>query len=354
MDFLDKLEQLLLTSINVGCQFIEPESRNFNLDKPLICIGIKDYFHIEHNPHYIQEYIQSLKTGEKLSKYDFLVKIFEKNDEDISIFDEILQLNPSDEELFFLYRAVDIDKLEVPIFLKSLSNKSSFITFLQKGNILFSIDSHSTLLSNCLNEVTKFKFSIEDYYTIFSGYIENTTSIADKDKLIELFREYINNSEYLEILIKKLYKENITLQPFSIKNNLKKIQINRLNLIKYYKIFSQKELDILLTCFVDLIRENIYILPDISFITYSQSPNMYNYDKINNILFNLFIDTNNLDEVVVLLDTYLKYFIDNKGKVENFTEHLKDNPQIFKNFILYKKLNKKLNNKNIKTEIIKI
>lgn len=359
MDFLDKLEQLLLNTSNVSYT-VDKNSYPSRKQKIHIQAGITN--NNEEKSIYIKEFIHFLKSGEENSKntyistsnnnfkFYFSVNFFYVEN-DNCLMDYILSLNPSEDNLLQLYKKLYLKDSEILLFLDLLREKSSFIQALKIAPACtFLVENDKKFLEQSFEFGKKFQLSLKDYYEIFINYIENSIFIADKDSLVDLFLKYINDDTLLENLLHKLYGEKIIINNAMTLKNTTTIEINNINLMKDYKFINSKELDKILPYFVESVNKNIsnlnYIKPIECF------KKLDNTSDIN--CYNLMVDTNNITYIVPLLDLYFKYFVEFNNNADEFTQHLKDNPHIFKNFILYKKLNKKLNSKNIKSEIVKI
>lgn len=347
MDFLDKLEQVLIHSQYRA--YTIPNTTNQG--KPTIHISPHVYHDKLLRNTFIKEFIHYLKNPEIDSKYRFAIEFFEVNEYDEWIMDSILTLNPLDEDFSYLYNRLRFYENEVPGFLALLKNKSSFIELLNKGNSSsFSVNNDKEFLEKCLSQGKKFQFSPQEYYDIFFSYLKNSKQINNKDNLFKFFSQHISNQSWLENLFALLYKQEKTNENVVSIETIQKITLSSFALMKNYKFIDSEELNLLLSCFAENMNKNIDKLSDTKSIEILKSEDN-NTDSIN---YSLLVDTTNTTETLYLLDLYLHYFVQFNNNAKLFTDYLKDNPHIFQKFILNKKLNDKLAIKNIQHTTQKI
>lgn len=348
MDFLDKLEQLLINSPNLD-YFIDKSDEPG--EKDTMFIGSGNIYQNENTPKHMKQLVNFLRFSDIESQYDFVITFFSKYQTPYTLMEEILTLNPTDEDLFLLYQKLRIQEEEVPSFINLFKDKNNFINSFKKGNHgNFYIENDKEFLQECFVANKAFELSLEDYYNIFYHYIKNSHSIRKKDRLFSLILDYIDDNILLENLFECIYGERINIADGITSKTVEKIDINILSFMKNYKFIAYDDIDKLLSFFVDSMRNHLDKLQFTTDIQSCKSINKYS----NFSQYSLIVETTNIQECKQLLNLYLKYFVDFNQVAENFVKHVKNNKTIFENFILYKKLHNKLDNKHIKTESKKI
>lgn len=350
MSFLDKLENLLITSDNIAYVLL-PAEEDMSGDKDTLYIGAGSVAENNMKITYVKEIINYLTLPKEDCLYSVIVSFFSKEKNNLCLIEEILKLQPTDDDLLFLYQHIQLQEEEIPSFLQLLKDKQSFIDALKMGNIRsFYIENEKEFLKKCFDIGKNFELSVEDYYDIFASYIKNSRMIVKKDRLFELFIDYVDNSQLLENLFEKIYRTKINIAHGITTKTVEKIDMNSLSLMKNYKFIGSDDIDKLLDFFVTTVRNNIDSFTSTINIEYFKSvKNFSNFTE-----YSLIVETSNINECCVVLDLYLKHYVSFNTNSSQFIENLKHNPQIFDNFILYKKLDDKLTNKNSKNIMKKI
>lgn len=344
MNFLDKLEKVSLTS--EYSTYLIPNSQG----KPTIRIGPYTCPNTDIEKGYLKDFIDYLKNPEVNSKYRFAIEFFDYNEYDKWIMEDILNLNPTDDDFACLYNNLRFFESEIPRFLALLKSKHHFMEFLNKGNSsAFSVKNDKEFLEKCLQQGKKFHFSLEDYYDIFYSYLKHSKLINNKDSLFKLFSQYISDQSRLENLFGLLYKVENTNNNIAYIKTIQKIELSNFGLMKNYKFMDSEELNVLLSFFVESINQNIDRLLQTTSVEKFKTET-----TSHDIKYSLLVDTTNTSEILDLLDLYLHYFVQFNNSAKDFTESLKDNPHIFQNLILNKKLNDKLSIKDNANTIRKI
>lgn len=321
-------------------------------------IYIRNYWYVKEQ--YIKDYIHFLKDNYINLPYEFKVDIFNKNNHNISMLDQILTLHPSEEELLVIFNHSKYQIKDTKEFLKLLKNKDSFIKMVTFAKNKMNNFDDAEFLNMCFSYGNTFHLSQDDYSNILIDYIKNSYSIQNRDELLQLCLHYVKDEKVLQSLINKMYGQAINLHHMAIEKKLICIEINRLHLIKNYTLIDENDLNTLLKFFVENISNYLTDLSSTSSIDYLKKIDdkctLY-HEKTS--IFSLLLDTTNSAEVLSILDMYLTLFVkfneeDNEYPITHFKKHIEDNPHIFQNFILYKKLGNTLNLKNHQHDIVKI
>lgn len=355
MQFLDKLENLLINSDNINCS----TWTYFNSNNLYICISATSDISSDVKERYIKHYIGFLKDESINLPYEFMVDIFDQNN-NMSMLDEILTLNPSEEELLVIFKHSKYKINDTKAILTLLNNKNSFITMVTFANNKMNMFKDIEFLDMCFSHGKKFHLSKDDCSHILIGYINNTYYIANRDEVLQLCLVYVEDEEVLQSLIYKMYGQEINLNSMIVEKQLTNIEINRLHLIKNYTLISEIGLGILLKFFVHKVSnclKDLSYTSSIEYLTKIDDKCTFSHKKTS--VFSLLLDTTNSTEVLDIFDCYLQLFVkfnqeDSENSIHNFKQHIEDNPQIFQNFIIYKKLGNTLNLKNNQNDIIKI
>lgn len=343
--FLDKLEKLFINNSNIIYVIVKGDIPE---EKDNIYFSTGSINHLENKETYVKQFITYLKNPNIESICNFHLFVARKNLDNVSIHDYLVSLNPSDQDLLLIYSKIDFLPEDSLAFLALFKEKSNVIQALKLGNnnIIGTLN-YFEFLEQCFNYIKKFQFSTDEYYDIWFNCIKNSKIIYGKDKLYEFFSQRINNAQLLESLHQQLFNSAISIDNSINMKSVEKIEITTLSLMRKYKFMTSDEIESLLCFFVECTTKYIDNLSSTFRIQYFKD----NIDSSHLIEHNLIIETNNIEECSNLLDVYLRYFVIFDNDSDSFISNIKQKPHIFKNLILYNKLENQLENKNPQNEI---
>lgn len=342
MTFIEKLEVLLLDSnLGIYCKIKEYTNgvKAFLLNCEQTNYSPIIHNQQEHKESGIKEMMSLLKDPLNFKNGTYthysLDFLDEKNGKDI--FNKIVELNPTDDELINLYKHTAFSfGFKLAHFLEVLKNKESIIKLMSVGyDGKYDYVNQSSYLRYCLYYLSNKDFSDDEYSEMIKNFVKNSISIKEtEEEIINIIVVIIEDIEKAQKLIFDLTNKDISIKGESIEKKVIKLQMNDFLLIKKFGLDDSKEISEFLNQFDIEINRNLEILSDtISIKYYSQkAPN--NYRLSHNLIIENF--SGNTEEINKLLDRYYNYCYDNceyYNSLNDLIQILKDNPSIFRKIV---------------------
>jgi hypothetical protein len=364
MQFLDKLEELLLNpDLHLNCMV-----RTFNEQK-VLGLTVYPVSKKENSKVFktkaIKSMISYLKRPEryKNKKYYSLSFLSEKFQRANIVWQKILELNPTEDELIHLYQHTAYRfNFNMLNFINELNTKESMIRLIKLG---YDGEGQKKPVYENLREVlcvlswNKEKPSDEENMDAISGYIKNSNKITETNKeIIDICNVVIKDQQKFVNFIKELIGEDIPLRN-KIEKHVLKLEIHPFSIISEQRVHSYN-LHEHLKNFEKHIIKNLDLITDILSLNYYQNniPESDGYYMHNFIIESKSQNTNEVIELLKLYtDCLFEYYnIEPNGTFEDFYKYLDKNPSLFSNLVLKRNLEKNciINQENKKKNPVKV
>lgn len=347
MEFWDKLKELLLSpDLDLNCKV-----RIYN-EKNVLSI----YFGFEKNFNSvktkgIKSMISYLKKPEKYKnknyQYYSLSFLGETSKKAQRLWEKILELNPTEDELIHLYKHTAYKfNFNMLKFAEALKNKESIIKLIKLGYDGEELKKPEyEYLRQVLCELSwnNDKPSDEENMDAISGFIKNSHNMIETNKeIIDICSVIIKDQYKFVKFIKELIGEDI---PFrnKVEKQVLKLEIHPFTIIADQRVHSynlHKHLQI----FEKHIVKNLNLITDILSLNYYQN-NIQESDGYYMHNFIIESKSGNTKEVEDLLQLYKDclfeyYDIEPDGNFEDFYKYLDEYPSLFSNLLLKRNLEK--------------
>jgi hypothetical protein len=356
MEFLDKLQALLIDSDNIYCTTYYYGDNNENKFKHLVLeINAHELNCSRNKQSYIKrgiiDMISYLKDPihNKSNQYtQFFLNLSHNN-----LLEKINELNPTDEDLIHLYKYASHGfTFSLFQFFPFIKKRENILNIIKLGHdYTHNWDNRqSECFKDCLEYTKKFELTEDELTEVVFNYIKNSKNIIEAEQernIVALCNHTIKDKNKCRELIKDVVGKDIQIQTNNVEKEVIKIEIDDSFFVRKYGFINPYLIEVFLSNFTKNIKANIELLN-----------HTINVDYYQNNIHNLIVESiNGTNEINDILEVYLKYYIENKDDFnmpQDYFKYLVSNPEVFQKMILNVILNQSLEKKIENNKVIKV
>ena len=279
MDFIDRLEQFLLRP---RAKVYHGSEHYMESDKVFFTLGCERRNYCSQDKDVKKDGILSMMKKLRDNNYkhptytDFHLDLI-----GWEYFDDVLKLEPTNEDLFNLYTTVGYGiGNTITTFLSITTDKDWKLKYFKYGHD-YRLDAHgSNQLKTFVYQLQVLNLSDDEWIDALSNYINNSIGLKEKEKqqeLIEICIACIKNDIKCEKFIKDFFNEDVNLSNLFIESIVNQLKIDSKNIIKNFNYSNNEKVSSALYVLYVLLRANFKEIGNITGIDFYSNGTEYNY-----------------------------------------------------------------------------
>jgi hypothetical protein len=347
MDFIDKLEKFLLRP---RAKVYHGGSRYSGSDKVFFDLGC-----------YRGNYGRQDKEKKKDGIISMMKKLRDNNykhpeytDFHLDLigwdyFDDILALEPTNEDLFNLYKITGYGKdNKLSTFLNIVKDKDWKLKFFKYGHD-YNLDWHTNnAFRNFVSYLKDLDLNDDEWINALTEHINNSIEILKREEietLIEVSIECIKDNKKCEEFVKKMFNKEIKLSNLFIENKVSQLKIDSKSIIKHFDYNSDLQVKAAFSGLYEILKFNIKDIP------YTSKIEFYNIETEYNFILYEEQDNKGLEVLKLLINEMMPAL---RGAKVSSQEVIDDLNEYFVKKLSYVTLSLNMNTNQKKEKIVKL